>query len=255
MSTTITFVVLLVKVFVYFFIYNSILFKIKNKFSEIESFLFLDYLNLNSGSCVDLAATYDCELKKQQGLCHLILGNNQPVYVFCAKTCGYCPHEPYLTCAKLAPNTCQMGQCVDVRLFNVPTIKCVCPQSRGGAYCQISNLLHLFDIHRNYFDLKKKELFLENPCLSNPCQNGGICTAQYETPSGSYTCQCPVGYSGAQCQIFDQCYSIYCLNGGYCKLNYVGVPYCECPSGFYGTFCENCEFFYFNFYITNDLIN
>lgn len=134
---------------------------------RLNHFSLLDYLNLNSGSCVDLAATYDCELKKQQGLCHLILGNNQPVYVFCAKTCGYCPHEPYLTCAKLAPNTCQMGQCVDVRLFDVPTIKCVCPQSRGGAYCQISNLLHLFDIHGDYFDfflnsILRKSVFIES---------------------------------------------------------------------------------------------
>lgn len=36
----------------------------------------------------------------------------------------------------------------------------------------------------------------ENYCLSNPCWNGGTCNS-YGT---SYTCSCPVGYSGADCR-------------------------------------------------------
>jgi len=34
------------------------------------------------------------------------------------------------------------------------------------------------------------------PCSSNPCQNGGTCGAS----ANSYTCTCPSGYDGANCQ-------------------------------------------------------
>jgi len=36
-----------------------------------------------------------------------------------------------------------------------------------------------------------------NPCLPNPCLNGGVCTA---TSSTSFTCGCTSGYSGTTCQ-------------------------------------------------------
>lgn len=36
-----------------------------------------------------------------------------------------------------------------------------------------------------------------SPCASNPCQNGGVCTA---TTATTYTCACPAGATGANCQ-------------------------------------------------------
>jgi hypothetical protein len=88
--------------------------------------------------CVDIAYTKDCELKRQQGLCNLILGNNLPVYKLCAKTCNVChPVKSYLTCEELSPNKCQQADCSAVILFNVTTIQCRCPIVRGGTYCQL----------------------------------------------------------------------------------------------------------------------
>ena len=82
---------------------------------------------------------------------------------------------------------------------------------------------------------------IDNPCTSCPCKNGGTCSPDYDWPNGSasYKCSCPDGFSGERCQFVVECYSLYCLNGGYCKLNYVGVPYCVCSPGYYGSYCEN----------------
>ena len=33
-------------------------------------------------------------------------------------------------------------------------------------------------------------------CKSNPCLNGGVCLASYSR----YTCSCPLGFSGDNCQ-------------------------------------------------------
>ena len=35
-------------------------------------------------------------------------------------------------------------------------------------------------------------------CASSPCQHGGVCVAS--ASGDAYTCQCPVGYTGTNCQ-------------------------------------------------------
>jgi hypothetical protein len=37
-----------------------------------------------------------------------------------------------------------------------------------------------------------------NPCLPNPCQNGGTCQPNN---LGSFICLCPIGYQGICCEI------------------------------------------------------
>ena len=44
-------------------------------------------------------------------------------------------------------------------------------------------------------------------CVSAPCQNGGTCTDQVN----SYTCHCPPGYTGLQCQTGKICFSKECV--------------------------------------------
>lgn len=64
-----------------------------------------------------------------------------------------------------------------------------------------------------------------DPCENVVCLNGGACV------NGS--CNCPEGYSGAQCETFDDCFNVTCLNGGTC-VN--GI--CNCPDGYTGSDCS-----------------
>ena len=69
-----------------------------------------------------------------------------------------------------------------------------------------------------------------NPCLSNPCYNGGTCTNVGTT---GFACQCPVGLGGPQCKgIINSC---SCVNGGTCLPSFYNgaiINECLCATGF-----------------------
>ncbi len=95
----------------------------------------------------------------------------------------------------------------------------------------------------------------ENACASNPCLNGGVCTSQNDEDQ-TYTCSCPAGCSGQNCQSCSGCSTMTCQNGGYCLTGSSGSPYCVCPNGYQGTQCENCNFELFNFqFLRSSYIN
>lgn len=67
----------------------------------------------------------------------------------------------------------------------------------------------------------------------NFCLNGGTCVAFKNT---TVRCDhCDLGFRGVRCEI-DVC-KISCLNGGICDLR-DGQPICTCPLGYYGDKCE-----------------
>ncbi|XP_007557174.1 protein HEG [Poecilia formosa] len=69
-----------------------------------------------------------------------------------------------------------------------------------------------------------------NPCLSNPCMNGGMCVS-YKGPE--FICQCQKAWTGPTCdQDMDECKQNPCPTGSKC-LNSNGSFNCECPLGYH----------------------
>ncbi|XP_037042682.1 protein eyes shut [Bradysia coprophila] len=82
-------------------------------------------------------------------------------------------------------------------------------------------------------------------CLSNPCQNRGICVEEDSDKSMDSTdvqdtwhCKCPPGFRGKRCEI-SVCENNPCQYGSTCVL-FPGSGYlCLCPYGKHGHFCEH----------------
>nr|KAF6341126.1 delta like canonical Notch ligand 1 [Myotis myotis] len=73
-------------------------------------------------------------------------------------------------------------------------------------------------------------------CADGPCFNGGRCS---DNPEGGYTCHCPAGFSGFNCEKkVDACSSSPCANGAQCVD--LGDAYmCRCRAGFSGRHCQD----------------
>ncbi|XP_036965223.1 protein HEG [Acanthopagrus latus] len=68
-----------------------------------------------------------------------------------------------------------------------------------------------------------------NPCVSNPCMNGGMCVSDKEH---QYTCHCQQAWTGPNCSHdVDECERDPCPVGSRC-VNTRGSFSCECPLGF-----------------------
>ena len=75
---------------------------------------------------------------------------------------------------------------------------------------------------------------VDNACNSNPCSNGGSC---HLSSLDTFTCSCPLGWTGQLCKEKDHCAYLPCRNGGQCSS--LGNNYrCTCKIGFKGPNCN-----------------
>ncbi|KAL8573410.1 hypothetical protein ACOMHN_032425 [Nucella lapillus] len=91
--------------------------------------------------------------------------------------------------------------------------ECLCTQGWSGSLCDIDNF------------------YCERYA---PCQHGGSCV--YDAVK-NFTCACPLGYGGPQCQ-YPLCYPGYCLNQGQCVMR-EGSRVCRCRGGHQGERCQH----------------
>uniref|UniRef100_A0A4W4H7B4 Neurogenic locus notch homolog protein 1 n=1 Tax=Electrophorus electricus TaxID=8005 RepID=A0A4W4H7B4_ELEEL len=88
-----------------------------------------------------------------------------------------------------------------------------CPEDFVGPLCQFSN-----------------------PCLKNPCWNGGVCQTVIRDNKVDYVCRCHLGFMDPRCltPTDNACRSSPCANGGTCELTSVHTFKCKCPPGWTG---------------------
>eukprot|EP00057_Strongylocentrotus_purpuratus_P006198 XP_011660672.1 PREDICTED: delta-like protein B [Strongylocentrotus purpuratus] len=73
-----------------------------------------------------------------------------------------------------------------------------------------------------------------NECDSDPCQFNAVCTDLL----ADYSCNCPSGTRGKNCDDIDECSSDPCEHGGTCE-NKLNLYRCDCPREYSGA---NCDF-------------
>ena len=125
-------------------------------------------------------------------------------------------------------NPCQHeGNCTDEMI----SYACQCPFGYTGNNCET-----------NIDECASILCENDSPCSetldpdsgTTPCKNGGTCVDGI----GSFTCQCPPGYTGKSCEsITSICASDPCFNGGICN-EYIDYYWCGCQDYFYGLNCE-----------------
>lgn len=68
--------------------------------------------------------------------------------------------------------------------------------------------------------LPKSVLSKCDPCILEPCENGGRCSA---LPLRTFQCSCAPGFHGDTCRnVVDACYGDPCMNGATCKVTEKG---------------------------------
>uniref|UniRef100_A0A669CS16 Agrin n=1 Tax=Oreochromis niloticus TaxID=8128 RepID=A0A669CS16_ORENI len=76
-----------------------------------------------------------------------------------------------------------------------------------------------------------------NPCLPNPCKNGGACQVK---EAEMFHCKCSKGFWGLTCaDVHDPCNPTRCHPSSQCQAQPEGGYKCECPMGREGRHCEN----------------
>ncbi|CAK1554719.1 unnamed protein product [Leptosia nina] len=116
-------------------------------------------------------------------------------------------------------------ECVNYDRGDIPDIESVCSLCRNGGYCTNPDSVACTcqpGFSGQYCELRaplsEQRRPLDNPCSALPCRNGGTCKTDRSTRM-NYTCDCPLGYAGVNCQMSLELLQSVGFNGnGYLEL-------------------------------------
>uniref|UniRef100_A0A8C1WMA3 Notch receptor 3 n=1 Tax=Cyprinus carpio TaxID=7962 RepID=A0A8C1WMA3_CYPCA len=190
----------------------------------------------NGGTCIDLVGHYICSCPP--GTLGVLCEINED-------DCAI-PSWP-----RGMPKCQNNGTCVD----RVGGYRCNCPPGFTGERCEgdineclsnpckSSNSLDCIQLPNDYQCMCKPGFTGRgcqnrfSVCESQPCKNEGVCSVSSSSSLG-YTCNCQLGYAGANCERTMNCKELRCYNGGSCSLTSRGAR-CTCIQGFGGPLCQH----------------
>ncbi|XP_045509969.1 basement membrane-specific heparan sulfate proteoglycan core protein isoform X5 [Colias croceus] len=116
-------------------------------------------------------------------------------------------------------------ECVNYDRGDIPEIESICSQCRNGGYCLSADSTactcpsgYTGLICESRVPLSNQRRPLGDPCSAFPCKNGGTCKTDRSTRM-NYTCDCPLGYAGVNCQMtLDLLYSVGFNGNGYIEI-------------------------------------
>ncbi|KAH9644190.1 hypothetical protein HF086_008679, partial [Spodoptera exigua] len=99
-------------------------------------------------------------------------------------------------------------QCHNGGICTTDSSTCACPAGFGGSLCE----------YRVPSSMRSSRQPPSDPCAMRPCRNGGTCRPDLSSRM-NHTCDCPLGYAGAYCQIALELHRSVGFNGnGYLEL-------------------------------------
>lgn len=141
-------------------------------------------------------------------------------------TC-HCPNGFTGSDCEVEINECLSNPCLNggICLDGVGGFICNCSTGITGNICQI----HCPAGRDGEFCTEE----VQN-CAPSSCFNGGTCIER----TGGLECQCPIPYTGSQCESENGCSVTRCLNSGTCTNLTTGKSVCSCTHGYEGGHCE-----------------
>ena len=155
----------------------------------------------NNGACIAISSTaafgqctngysgYQCQYANP---CNSNPGQNQ----------GTCVSRPKYSSPPDFSCNCLSGFSGSLCQVNL-NAQCVAGFCSNGGTCSLINGIPTCQCIPYYTGSRCESI--NNPCIASSglsvCKNGGICSTNYATYP-YYSCQCPVGYSGINCEVY-----------------------------------------------------